>query len=111
MMLAASNDGIGSCPNGIADAERLAEALEHGEDESTATVLTFGYPEKPRRDPESQSPEDWVQQRRPQAVRGDRQGALSAGRRVCRPCDECEMSRAVAVTRRARLRGDGGGGP
>ncbi len=60
MMLAASNDGIGSCPNGIADAERLAEALEHGEDESTATVLTFGYPEKPRRDPESQSPEDWL---------------------------------------------------
>ena len=24
-------------------------------------MLTFGYPEKPRRDPESQSPEDWVQ--------------------------------------------------
>ncbi len=61
MMLAAANEGIGSCPNGIADAERLAEALELGEDESTATVLTFGYPEKPRRDPESQSPEDWVQ--------------------------------------------------
>ncbi|HEX6390848.1 MAG TPA: nitroreductase family protein, partial [Solirubrobacteraceae bacterium] len=31
MMLAASNDGVGSCPNGIADAERLREALEHGE--------------------------------------------------------------------------------
>lgn len=61
MMLAAANDGIGSCPNGIADAERLAQALESGEDESTATVLTFGYPAKPRRDPESQSPEDWVQ--------------------------------------------------
>ena len=60
MMLAASNQGIGSCPNGIADAERLAEALEHGEDESTATVLTFGYPETPRRDPESQPAEDWV---------------------------------------------------
>jgi nitroreductase len=60
MMLAASNDGIGSCPNGIADADRLREALEHGEDESTATVLTFGYPAKPRRDPASQSAEAWV---------------------------------------------------
>jgi nitroreductase len=60
MMLAASNEGIGSCPNGIADAERLAEALEQSEDESTATVLTFGYPAKPRRDPESQAPEDWL---------------------------------------------------
>lgn len=60
MMLAASNDGVGSCPNGIADADRLREALEHGEDESTATVLTFGYPAVPRRDPQSQSPEDWV---------------------------------------------------
>lgn len=60
MMLAAANEGVGSCPNGIADAGRLAEALEHGEDESTATVLTFGYPAKPRRDPESQPAEAWV---------------------------------------------------
>ncbi len=60
MMLAASNDGVGSCPNGIADAERLREALEHGEDESVATVLTFGYPAARRRAPESQSPEDWA---------------------------------------------------
>jgi nitroreductase len=61
MMLAASNDGVGSCPNGIADADRLREALEHGEDESVATVLTFGYPEKARRDPQSLQPEEWVQ--------------------------------------------------
>jgi nitroreductase len=60
MMLAASNDGVGSCPNGIADAERLRAALGHGEDESVATVLTFGYPAKPRRDPESLSPEEWI---------------------------------------------------
>lgn len=60
MMLAASNEGVGSCPNGIADADRLAEALEHGEDETTATVLTFGYPAKPRRDPESQSADAWA---------------------------------------------------
>lgn len=60
MMLAASNDGIGSCPNGIAEADRLREALEHGEDEQVATVLTFGYPAKPRRDPQSLSPDEWV---------------------------------------------------
>jgi nitroreductase len=60
MMLAASNDGIGSCPNGIADAERLREALEHGEDESVATVLTFGHPARARRDPASLAADEWV---------------------------------------------------
>lgn len=67
MMLAASNDGVGSCPNGIADAERLRAALGHGEDEAVATVLTFGYPAKPRRDPESLSADEWIERadRRP----------------------------------------------
>jgi len=60
MMLAASDDGVGSCPNGIADVERLRAAVGHGEDESVATVLTFGYPAKPRRDPESLSAQEWV---------------------------------------------------
>ncbi len=60
MMLAASDDGIGSCPNGIAEADRLREALGHGEDEQVATVLTFGHPAKPRRDPQSLAPEEWV---------------------------------------------------
>jgi nitroreductase len=60
MMLAASNDGIGSCPNGIADAERLQQALGHSEDESVATVLTFGYPARARRDPASLSPDEWI---------------------------------------------------
>jgi nitroreductase len=60
MMLTASGDGIGSCPNGIADAGRLRAALGHDEDESVATVLTFGYPAKARRDPQSLSPDEWV---------------------------------------------------
>ena len=60
MMLAASNGGIGSCPNGIADADRLRAALAHAEDEQVVTVLTFGYPAKARRDPQSLSPEEWV---------------------------------------------------
>ena len=60
MMLAAANEGVGSCPNGIAEADRLREAIEHGEDEQVATVLTFGYPTRPRRDPQSLAAEVWV---------------------------------------------------
>ena len=59
MMLAASNEGIGSCPNGVADGARLQAALGHGDDEKVATVLTFGYPARPR-DPERRSPEEWI---------------------------------------------------
>ena len=59
MMLAASNDGIGSCPNGIADADALAALLGHGDDEQVATVISFGYPVRPV-DPESRTPEEWI---------------------------------------------------
>jgi nitroreductase len=59
MMLAAWNDGIGSCPNGVADADALATVLGHGEDEQVATVLSFGYPARPV-DPESRTPEEWI---------------------------------------------------
>jgi nitroreductase len=66
MMLAASNEGIGSCPNGIADAERLQAAVGHGDDEKVATVLTFGHPARPR-DPQSRSADEWIERanRRP----------------------------------------------
>jgi nitroreductase len=59
MMLAASNDGVGSCPNGIADAAALKEVVGHDESEQVATVLTFGYPVKPR-DAERLSAEEWI---------------------------------------------------
>jgi nitroreductase len=59
MMLAASDDGIGSCPNGIADAARLQAAVGHDDDERVATVLTFGVPARPR-DPEGRSPQEWI---------------------------------------------------
>jgi nitroreductase len=59
MMLAAWNDGVASCPNGIADAERARAALGLGEDEPVATVLTFGYPAR-ERDPESRPAEEWL---------------------------------------------------
>jgi nitroreductase len=59
MMLAASSLGVGSCPNGIADAAVLQEVVGHDEGEQVATVLTFGYPAKPR-DPERLSAEEWI---------------------------------------------------
>jgi nitroreductase len=66
MMLAASNDGIGSCPNGIADAAAVRAAIGHDDDEQVATVLTFGYPVTPR-DPERLSAQEWIERadRRP----------------------------------------------
>ena len=60
MMLAASNEGIGSCPNGIADAAELQAVVGHGDDEQVATVLTFGYPVTPR-DPERLSASEWIE--------------------------------------------------
>ena len=60
MMLAASGDGIGSCPNGVADPGALATLLGHGDDEQVATVLSFGYPARPV-DAESRTPEQWIE--------------------------------------------------
>jgi nitroreductase len=59
MMLVASNEGIGSCPNGISDPDRMREVVGHAPDEQVATVLSFGYPVRPAA-PERQSPEEWI---------------------------------------------------
>ena len=59
MMLTASNDGIGACPNGIADGEAIQSLLGLAEDERPVTVLTFGYPARPR-DPGRHSAEEWI---------------------------------------------------
>ena len=59
MMLAAHNEGIGSCPNGVADRDGMQAVLGHGDDEQVATVLSFGYPVRPR-DPGRRPPEEWV---------------------------------------------------
>jgi nitroreductase len=59
MMLAASNDAIGSCPNGVADADALAAVLGTGDDEQVVTVLGFGYPARPL-DPESRTSDEWI---------------------------------------------------
>ena len=60
MMLAAWNQGIGSCPNGIADADAMARALELQDGEQAAIVLSFGYPLRPS-SPERRPPESWIE--------------------------------------------------
>jgi nitroreductase len=66
MMLAAWNEGIGSCPNGVADRDRLHADLGLGGDEQLTIVLTFGYPAHPR-NPERRSVDEWIERadRRP----------------------------------------------
>jgi nitroreductase len=58
MMLAAWNDGVVSCPNGMPDPARAAEVLGLEGEEQPAVVLTFGYPARDR-DPERRAPEEW----------------------------------------------------
>jgi nitroreductase len=59
MMLAAWNDGVGSCPNGIADAAAMGDALGLTEEDHFAVVLTFGYPARDV-DPQARAPEEWI---------------------------------------------------
>jgi nitroreductase len=58
MMLAAWNDGVVSCPNGVAQAEQASAALGLGEDDRLQIVLSFGYPASPL-DPESRPASEW----------------------------------------------------
>jgi nitroreductase len=60
MMLAAWNEGIGSCPNGIADADAMRRALDLAEGEQAAIILSFGYPLRPL-SPERRPPERWIE--------------------------------------------------
>jgi len=76
MMLAAWSEGIGSCPNGVAAPEMLAELVGHAPDEAVVIVLGFGYPVRPV-DPGSRSADEWIAaaDRRPfEDVVEDRQG-------------------------------------
>jgi nitroreductase len=59
MMLAAWNDGVVSCPNGMPDGEQAAEALGLEGDLKPVTVLSFGYPRRDLR-PESRGAEEWL---------------------------------------------------
>ena len=59
MMLAAHNDGIGSCPNGVADPDAAARVVGLEAGEQVATILSFGYPVRPR-DPERRTADEWI---------------------------------------------------
>jgi nitroreductase len=59
MMLVAWEDGVGSCPNGIANADQAARLLGLSDDERAVIVITFGYPARPR-DPERHSAPEWI---------------------------------------------------
>jgi nitroreductase len=54
MMLAAWNEGVISCPNGIADAD-TAERIVGAK---PAMIVSFGYPQTPR-NPEKRSADEW----------------------------------------------------
>jgi nitroreductase len=54
MMLAAWNDGVASCPNGIKDTEAASRICGA----EVKSILSFGYPAKPR-DPQSRTAEEW----------------------------------------------------
>ncbi len=58
MMLAAWNDGVVSCPNGMPDPEAAARALGLDEGSLPINIPSFGYPKRPL-DPESKSAQDW----------------------------------------------------
>jgi nitroreductase len=58
MLLAAWNERLASCPNGIADRDAAHATLGLAEDETPVIVLTFGPPERPR-DPEARAAEEW----------------------------------------------------
>ena len=58
MMLAAWNDEVGSCPNGLRDTDAARKTLGLDPDEDIAIVLTFGYPAR-ERDPSRHTPAEW----------------------------------------------------
>jgi nitroreductase len=58
MMLAAWNEEVVSCPNGMPELEKAAAALALGEEELPVIILSFAYPARPR-NPESRSAAEW----------------------------------------------------
>lgn len=54
MMLAAWEEGVASCPNGVRDPAGAAAILGA----EARAILSFGYPTRPR-DPQSRPPEEW----------------------------------------------------
>ncbi|MGH9128528.1 MAG: nitroreductase family protein [Acidimicrobiales bacterium] len=59
MMLAAWDEGVGSCPNGVREAAALGEVLGLADGDQVATVISMGYP-VPARDPSRRSAAQWL---------------------------------------------------
>jgi nitroreductase len=60
MMLAAWNENIGSCPNGMPEPNAVARLLDLDEGEHPTVVLTFGYPERTS-DPQRRTAIEWIE--------------------------------------------------
>lgn len=58
MLLAAWNEGIASCPNGLRDRDAAQAALGLGADDEVGIVLSFGYPARAR-DPQRRRADEW----------------------------------------------------
>ena len=58
MFLVAWNEGVASCPNGMADQEAAAKALGLEEGWLPVSIPSFGYPKRDLA-PESSSAEEW----------------------------------------------------
>ena len=59
MMLAAWNDGVTSCPNGMPDRAKTGALLALAEGEEVAMVLSFGYPVR-ERNPDDRAADEWL---------------------------------------------------
>lgn len=59
MMLAAWNEGVTSCPNGMPDRDATGQLLEIGEGQQVIMIISFGYPAKPR-DLNERTGEEWI---------------------------------------------------
>jgi nitroreductase len=58
MMLAAWNEGVVSCPNGMPDEAAAARALGLEDGFEPLNIVSFGYPKRPL-DPESKTADEW----------------------------------------------------
>jgi nitroreductase len=73
MMLAAWNDGVGSCPNGIADSDELSRLLRLDDSERVVNIVSFGHPVR-EVDLAQRTAEEWIaaaavaEGRRPRSV-------------------------------------------
>ncbi|HEX5468317.1 MAG TPA: nitroreductase family protein [Gaiellaceae bacterium] len=59
MMLAAWNEGVTSCPNGMPHPQKTSDVLGLSGEEHVLNILSFGYPAR-RRDPESRPADHWL---------------------------------------------------